>query len=106
MTESNETTTFGGCFLSAFRNLAGPGILLAMSGAEIMNRPALGSGIDLLFLAAAAATVVVGLLYKPDLEAPKEGRGEVQGISRTTYVSAVLLVTAVVWVLTHFVLRG
>jgi hypothetical protein len=105
MDEPREVTTFGGCFLAAFRNLAGPGFLLAMGGAEIMNRPAMGSGLDLIFLAAAAASVVAGLLYKPDLEPPKEGRGEVQGISRTAYLTGIIVMTVLVWVLTHFVLR-
>jgi hypothetical protein len=105
MNEPQGETTFSGCFLAAFRNLAGPGFLLAVSGALIVNRPQIGSGTDLLFIAVAVANVVAGLLYKPPQGTPKEGTGQVQGVSRIAFVAAVLAISVIVWGITHFVLR-
>ena len=105
MSDQQEITTFRGCFLSAFRNLAGPGLLLAMGSALLMNRSALGSGMDIAFIVVAVVNVIAGLLYKPPEEPPKEGTGHAKGVSRTGFVAAIVAVSVAVWVLTHFVLR-
>ena len=105
MTDQHGDTTFRGCFLSAFRNLAGPGLLLAMGSALLMNRSALGSGMDIAFIVVAVVNVIAGLLYKPSEETPKAGTGHAKGMSRTGFVAAIVAVSVAFWVLTHFVLR-
>ena len=105
MSDQQGETTFGGCFLSAFRNLAGPGLLLAMGSALLMNRPALGSGMDIAFTVVAVVNVIAGLLYKPPEETPTAGTGHAKGVSRAGFVAAIVAVSVAIWVLTHLVLR-
>ena len=104
MSEAQGETTFGGCFLAAFRNLAGPGVLLAMGGAMVMNRPAIGSGMDLAFIAVAVINVMAGILFRPEDTVPTKGTGQVKGVSRTAFITGVIALSAVVWGVTHFVL--
>lgn len=100
----SEITTVSGCILAAFRNLAGPGILLAVGAVHLVEHPPIASFLDLLFLAVAGANVVAGMLYTPPAPPPQIQSGEVRGMSQAVYLGVILGVTVLVWLLSHFVL--
>lgn len=104
MTESQEETKLSGCILAVCRNLVGPGLLLGLGAGLLFNRPRIGSPLDICYLVVFVLLVAVSVFYRKHAE-PEKG-GNAGGLSKSVYLLIIVGVGSVIWLLTHFVLRG
>lgn len=101
---SQSQDSMGGCLLYLFWTLVGPGLLLALAAYQLLNRPEVGSPSDFVFGGLVLAVVLARLLSRQKGAPPDAGGTDPAQTSRIKYVVGVLVISAAIYVIGHFVL--
>ena len=99
MSEETPNTSTPGCLVQLFWTLVGPGLMLAMGAMLVVNRPALGTWPDYVFLGLTASIAFARLLDGR----PAGSRPSTASAGRLKYVAILAGVALLILVVAHFV---